>query len=469
MALEINSIFPVTGKLNEATNITIKGNDFGAGASVLIGNFSATNVLVVSSDTITCTVPGTLEEDAYNIIIIANNTLAILENAFIVVLDFPAYPFADQGFPTIQSRILARLPANYEKFEGSAIYDLFAPISMEFAEVYLSLGTILDLAFIVNSRGAYLDFHGIDRGIPRRKATKSLGSIKFTGVSTIKVLKGTIVSTTPSNISEQIRFITDEDVTLSLSSGSFIGTVNITAVKIGKIGNVVTNTINNLISLVPGITTVTNAAAISGGSDREDDLSYLARILSQIRTPSRAGNIEDYKQWAKAASEYVGKVGIDPLRKDENSGTAQAGTVGVYILNADGGTPSASLIKIVQDYIGPDAEGKGKAPIGANPYVAAASFKQIHVKVNITSLAGFIETDVQNFVEEAIQKYLNNLEIGDNVLYHTLGSVINGVNGVQSITDYNISSVKTTPASTDTSDIEINNTQKVSPGTITIT
>ena len=469
MVLSINSIFPVTGRLNTATNITVIGEDFSSGVSVNIGETPVTNLLVVSSTQLTCTIPDTLDEDIYDLIIASASEEATLENAFIVVLSFPEYPFSNQSFPTIQSRILGRFPNNYELFEGSTLYDLLSPVSLELEEIYFALSTILDLSFIPTSTGSYLEFKGIDVGVIKRKATKAIGTVTFTGTQALTISKDFEISNTPTDVNvAPIRFVTDSFVTLVLQGGVYVGDIEITAVEAGKSGNLSANSINNIISTVSGLVSVVNTDATGSGSDRENELEYRSRILAQILTPARAGNIQNYKQWARESSIYVGKVGVDPLRKDENNGVVQHGTVGVYFLNVDGTAPVASLISVVQNYIGPDNEGKGRAPIGASVYVAAPTFVDVNVAVNIIASPGFVESVVITTVEEAITNYLANLDIGNNVLYHTLGSIITSTNGVNSITAYYISSVNVTPVATDVLDIEINNTQKSRAGAIVV-
>lgn len=470
MVLSISSVFPVTGRLNEATNITILGEDFGAGISVTVGGESVSNLLVVSPERLTCTVSNALEEDVHDIRVSNAMEIADLENAFVVVFSFPEYPFTDQTFQVIQTRMLNRLPATYEKFEGSSFYDVFSPVSLELQEIYLSLVTSLDLGSLLRSTGSYLEFKGIDLGILKRKSTQAVGEVTFIGTSAIDIRRGFEISNTPADNDESpIIFTTNEAITLAVMGTDYIGTVNVTAVENGKAGNLGIGTINNIVSPLLGLTSVTNAAATGSGSDRESELTFRSRMLAQVLTPPRAGNVENYKQWAREASIYVGKVGVDPLRKDENSGIAMPGTVGVYFLNVDGTAPDSSLIAIVQNYIGPDNEGRGRAPIGANVLVRAPNFIDIHVRVDISPSAGFIAQSVITEVEDVIENYINELEIGANLLYHTLGSRIIATNGVDSISAYYISVANTTPGNTEVNDIIINNTQKSRDGTITVT
>ena len=474
MALRINSMFPVTGRFNEATNVTVIGEDFSSGLSVTIGGQNIVNLLIANATRLTCTIPNDLEEGVYDLSIASAVEQTKLENAFVVVPSFPSYPFSNESFPVIQTRILNRLPNNYEKFEGSTIYDLVAPLSLEFQELYFALTTILDLGSVFRSTGSYLLFKGIEAGVVKRGSTKAIGEVTFTGTQAVTIPSTEDnrfeISNTPTDADIiPIRFILNESLTLVVQGASYVGTVGITAVEDGKAGNLDSGAINNIISPIPGLTVVTNASATGSGSDGESELEHRSRILAQALSPARAGNVENYKQWARESSIYVGKIGVDPLRKDENGGIVQPGTVGVYFLNVDGTAPNAALISIVSNYIGPDNEGKGRAPIGASVYVAASAFVNVHVTVNIVASSGFLESSVITTVEEAITNYLANLDIGDNVLYHTLGSQIIATNGVDSIQDYHISIVNDTPLNSEVADISINNTQKSQAGTITIT
>ena len=468
MVLEVSAIVPVIGRLNEATPVRIFGTDFGANPIISVSSISAIDILVISSEEIIFTIPGTLEEGSYALSVSIGSESSSLDNAFTVVESFPEYPFTDQNFQTIQTRILSRLDSKYETFEGSLIYDFYAPLSLEFADNYLALSVILDLAYLVRARGSYLDFRGIEYGISRRKATKAFGEVTFIGTDTITVPKGTRISNTPADNITPIEFITDEDVALVLSGANNVGTVGITAVEAGSSGNFPIGSVNRIIDDIDDLTSVTNAARIIAGSDREEDEIYLSRILSQIRTPARAGNIENYKQWAREASEYVGKVGIDPLRKDEMGGTKRNGEVGVYILHPDNTSPTSTLISTVQQYIGPDDEGKGEAPIGAKATVNGATLVSTHVKVTFTASPGFIKSQITSQVMEMIEEFINDLDIGENVLYHNLATVVNNINGVESVSNYAISTSNATPSDSEISDISINNTRKAVSGTITV-
>ena len=468
MVLELQAVVPVTGRSGEATNVKLFGTDFGSGITIKIDEEIATNVLVSSNSEITCTFPSDLEEGSHDVTVEIGAEKYTLLNAFIVSETVPEYPFSDQTFAVIQARMLGRMSNKYSKNEGSVIYDFLAPIALELGEFYLGMGSIVDLIYLLTSKGIYLDYKGIEYGVERRKATKAKGIVTLTGTGTITVPEGTIFSNNPANnLVSPIKYVTDEDVTLVSSGGSFTADVKVTAIERGKNTNLPAKAITQILDDVENLSSVNNKNATTGGSDREDDERYLSRILSAIKTPGRAGNVEDYKQWARQASEYVGKVGVDPLRLDE-TGSKKLNEVGVYFLQPDDTVPNAELIKIVSDYIGPDDLGKGQAPIGATPTISAPSFVDVSVKITFTASAGFVKTELTSFVQESIQNFINELDIGEDVRYHDLATHVNNLNGVQGVSDYAISSSNTNPSDTETSDIPINNTQKAQSATITV-
>ena len=469
MVLEIQSIAPVTGRQDRSTNIQLFGTDFGANSVILVGQQRATNILVHNSEEITCTFPSDLENGVHDVTIQIGTDSYILIGAFIVVESFPAPPFQNQTFGNIITRMLGRLDSKYDITEGSFISDFYAPMAMELANGYLSMSSMVGLINLLTSKGVYLDYNGIERGVPRRKATRSIGSVKFIASEMITILAGTVVANTPFSRIEPTRFETNEDIVLMAEGSAFAGTVEVTAINAGRLGNLPAMAINRLLGEIPdNFTSVVNEEATVAGSNREEDIRYLSRILSQIRTPARAGNVQHYKRWAEEASDYVGRVGVDPLRQDELN-SKMNGTVGIYILHPDNTVPTQELINEVAAYIGPDDTGKGAAPIGAFPTVNAPAFVDINVKITISVETGFVKTDLTLTVQESIEEFINNLDIGENLLYHNLATAVNNIGGVASVSSYAIDETNDPPVDADVDDIEINNTQKARAGTITIT
>ena len=55
--------------------------------------------------------------------------------------------FQDISYKSILKRMLDRIPNNFDKREGSIIYDALAPCAMELMNMYISLNTVLKETF----------------------------------------------------------------------------------------------------------------------------------------------------------------------------------------------------------------------------------------------------------------------------------------------------------------------------------
>ena len=82
LLIGVKSISATTGSVAGGDTVTIKGQDFEPGASVMIGNRAATNVVVVDPNTITCKTPSNTV--GFKTVTVANpdNRSARIINAF---------------------------------------------------------------------------------------------------------------------------------------------------------------------------------------------------------------------------------------------------------------------------------------------------------------------------------------------------------------------------------------------------
>lgn len=448
----INSI-PITARFGEDTSITITGTDFTSGARVFViatQDVEAFNINVSASNKIIATIPGTIEKGTYDLRVdLLDGATLTLENGLIVAPAFPSSPFESDNLINIRQRMLQRVPDDWDIREGSTIWDIISVFSIEFASMYDSLNDALKLGIITDSEGVYLDLKAIEYGITRLAAQKATGVVTITGTSGIIIPAGTVVANTPNIGDDAIEFITDANVTLTGGEN----TVDITAVLAGIEGNLSATAIDRLISSITGITAINNVAITSGGADEETDAELQARALRRIRQPSRGGNIGDYLFWASEASIEVGKVGVFPLWNGN-------GTVKVLFLDKDDKVPGASLITTVQDFIDPSSGTGGKSPIGATVTIAAATLDTVDVLVTVAVLPGFTAADVKTEVDIAIKKFLKDLPIGQDVLYHSLSSIIMAVTGVSTISSYTVDA--------GTVDVVIALDAKSDEGTITV-
>lgn len=253
----------------------------------------------------------------------------------------PEY-LTEQTFEAILQRMLDALPADLDKNEGSPPYDAVAPAAIELALAAIWAQEVLRRGFAGTTFGTYLDLRCEEHGITRRPAVKATGQVTFTGTPGTVIPAGTQVSTASSEAAPAIFFATKSDATIG--AGGTV-TVDIEAVAAGVSGNVAAGTITMLAQPVSGVTSVTNAAATTGGLDTEDDASLLARYFQRVRSPSAGGNKADYVNWAMEVP-GVGGVSVVPVRDGP-------GTVSICIINTSKVPADQALVDAVQNYIAP--------------------------------------------------------------------------------------------------------------------
>jgi uncharacterized phage protein gp47/JayE len=258
------------------------------------------------------------------------------------VANLPEYLTEQTTYETILQRMLDSLPADLEKSEGGFIWDALSPAAIELALAAIWAQQVLERGFASTTFGEYLDLRCEEHGLTRRPAVKATGQVTFTGTTGTVIPAGTQVSTASSEAAPAVFFVTKNEATIG--AGGTV-TVDIEAVEAGASGNVAAGTITMLAQSIAGVTSVTNAAATTGGLDEEDDASLLARYLQRAQSPSAGGNKADYVNWAMEVP-GVGGVSVVPVRDGP-------GTVSVTIINTSKVPADQTLVDKVQDYIAP--------------------------------------------------------------------------------------------------------------------
>ena len=82
--------------------------------------------------------------------------------------------YGDITYDTILKRMLARVPSDIDKREGSIIYDAIAPCAFELTLLYREFDAILDETFADTATRQYLIRRAKERGLEPYPATKAL-------------------------------------------------------------------------------------------------------------------------------------------------------------------------------------------------------------------------------------------------------------------------------------------------------
>lgn len=171
--------------------------------------------------------------------------------------------------------------------------------------------------------------------------------------------------------------------------------------------------------------------------DIEEDDSARKRLLEAVSEDIEAGNSAQIHKWCMSI-EGVGRAEVFPMEDGP-------GTVSAYITSTAGLTPSASVVKAVQDYVDPGAngEGEGVAPIGCKFKAKAVTNYSISVSGSIMCQPGTDTNAVSTEIAQKIKDYLKNIALNGKdipgttsraVSINGIGALIMGTNGVRDYT-----------------------------------
>ncbi|WP_322923189.1 baseplate J/gp47 family protein [Paenibacillus campi] len=375
--------------------------------------------------------------------------------------DFPYY-LEQQTEQQIMQRMLDKVPADIDKSEGSFMWDAGAPVAFMLSEAAIWAQELLRRGFASTAastddsyRSEELDLRAAEHGLTRRAAVAAVGMIRFTGEPGKTVPASTVVSTPADDVSGEAsqEYATTAAVTLTASG---IGDVPIRALIAGKSGNVAAGTITILSTAINGGISVTNPAAITGGTDIETDTSLLERFYAKVRNQGTSGNKAQYMQWASEIA-GVGASRVIPLWKGP-------GTVGIYVLDTDKRAANAEMVTAVQTYIDPtqDGQGAGTAPAGPIVTVMPAQEVAIDISVKLTLASDATLQQVKTLIQKGVTSYLKQLAFHDSLVRYTRIAAI--LLDIPPIIDY----ANLTVNSTTDKNIEISANQVAVLGTVTV-
>ncbi|MFB6364238.1 baseplate J/gp47 family protein [Paenibacillus elgii] len=294
-------------------------------------------------------------------------------------------------FQTILDRMLARVPADVDKREGSIIYDALAPAAVELAELYFQLDTNLNLSLADTASGEFLERRTAEFGVEREKATKARRKGLFYGDANA-----------PTDVPIGSRFGAGElryTVVRRIVAGAF----ELECESAGASGNQYFGTLLP-IDYTPGLVRAELADVLVPGEDEETDETLRKRYFAGQKEKPFGGNMADYKEKIGHIP-GVGGVKIFPAWKG-------GGTVKCTLIGSDLNPPSAALIEEVQTAIDPTVnkgKGLGLAPIGHTVTIDGVRNEKIDIETTITLAAGVSVGQVQGEIEAAISSYLLGL------------------------------------------------------------
>lgn len=335
--------------------------------------------------------------------------------------------FDDNTFENVLERNLDRIPDEFDKREGSVIYDAIAPMAIEISLLYSYLDFLFKNAFGDTANRYWLIERAKERGIEPYKATKAVIIGRFDA---------------KLNIGDRF-FIDDIYYTVSKlqKEERELCFYELICNEEGSIGNIEggkltpTRTIRNL-----NLAEIYKLAIL--GEDEEDTEDFREKYFETIKSIAYGGNIDDYRKKVKGI-DGVGLVKVIPVW---NGG----GTVKLIITDSEFKEPTSELISKVQEIIDPipfHQKGVGVAPIGHYVTVVGAKSKKINITCeilksrdsNLEEIKREIEKDVEEYFKTQRKKWASYEKADSNIYVENdirLAKITSIVLNVADVIDY---------------------------------
>ncbi len=338
---------------------------------------------------------------------------------------------SDQDAETIHKRMMENLPPDIDNTENGFPWDFTKPTALEKAEMLeFHLVETLKIMFPMWAYDEWLDYHAKGRGITRKPANAASGELLITGISGTTIPAGFKFAAPATADTPAIEYQTTEKYTIG-EDGTV--RVQITAVEAGPKGNVPANTVTLMMTPIKGITSITNEANITGGTEVESDDELRNRIM-EIDAASEAsfvGSDGDYKRWA----EEVPGVGTALVMPE----WAGPGTVKVVVIDSNGQPANAAIIAAVYDNImSPGDRLQRKAPIGATVTIEAPTAKELNYTFTLELKAGENQETVLERFKAQLRTYYVEAKKDGVVRYNRVSSILTNTDGVKDFTDLTI-------------------------------
>ena len=341
---------------------------------------------------------------------------------------------------SIEENMLKNLPLDIDKTEGGIVWDLTMPTALEKAEMLqFYLQNTFRQMFPMWATGRWLDQHAHDVGISRREANKAYGHVTVEGKVGLVIPQGFVFAVPSSDGVPSIGFETLAEATIP-DAGSI--DIAVQAVDAGINSNVANDTVTIMQSPMAGITNITNADAMTGGTEAESDDSLRERIDEILagKGDSYTGNNADYVRWAKEVS-GVGYAHTVPCYNGPNS-------VKVIVVDANGVPANEQILQNVFKHIwGSDSLDDRKsldrlAPVGVIDFaVVAPTAVTINYSFSLKLESGATIDEVKRRFKTALSSYYESVASGDDdvkpVMYiKTYSTLADDVAGVADFKDF---------------------------------
>lgn len=328
----------------------------------------------------------------------------------------------------IHESMLVELPEDIDASWGNHTWNVTRPTALEIAKMCeFILPEVIKIFCPDWSYGDFLTEHAKMRGITRRAATAATGEITITGAVGSTIPAGSLFATASVNDEPSVDYRTVAAVEIP-DSGSI--TVGIECTQTGIIGNTGVNTIVLVGSRLTGVTGVTNAAAVTGGTEEEEDELLISRIndYDKAQGESFIGCVADYKRWAKSVP-GVGEATVIPAQDE-------SGIVTIILTDANGDPATPDLCTDVFNYIMcPDSPAERRAPINALLAVVPPETLEIAVSATVELEPGFTLASVRDNFLAKLAAYLPQAMEEGEIKYTRIAAALAATEGADDYTE----------------------------------
>jgi uncharacterized phage protein gp47/JayE len=330
-----------------------------------------------------------------------------------------------QTFTQIVQNSVAAIQAGTKSFQDLTIGSILRAVMESSAAVVLFLqGLIVQLLSITRastSTAEDLDSWAADYGVARLAAAKATGIVTFSRFTATAQAVVPIAAQVQSFDGTQTFNVTLDTTNTAYNAtlgGYVLGaatasiSVPVQAVTAGAGGNVAIGALNVIIQAIPGIDTVTNAAAFINGANAETDAAFRTRFVAYIASISKAtkGAIGYAITTLKPGVSYA------LVENAQYNGTAQMGYF--YVVIDDGtGYPTSAFLSSAFNAI------DSARPVTSTFGVFAPVVVTANVTMTITTGAGYTHSDLVTLVQTAITNYISVLTLGQTLAYTRLAQL----------------------------------------------
>lgn len=302
--------------------------------------------------------------------------------------------FEEMTFANILKSSLEQVSNDFDKRQGSVIYDALAPIAAELAQVYIQLDIALKEGFADTSSREYLIKRAMERGLEPYDATQAI---------ILAELEGSI------NLAGGERFATDEGLIYYYTGEMYEEYYKLKSETYGEDGNI---SFGELLPIdnIPNLKSSSIYDIFFSGTDEEDTEVFRKRYFDSLKNQAFGGNRADYI--AKITDfnqleEFVQNGGIGGVKvyRDPEGG----GKVDVYITNNSYTVPTPELLYLVQEAIDPtdeSGEGIGTAPIGHFVTIYPVDALTINIYTELDLKPTYALEDLKPLIEKQVEEYI---------------------------------------------------------------